>query len=183
MTCLDLDDFCVGNSQLPLLDELKARVPDLKVTLFTIPCPTGPIAMSPLEHAVWLTVVRQSRPWLEFAVHGWRHTFLECRDWSKADALEVLQRAETLAVYARVFKAPYWETSPGLYDAIAERGWVIADHPRNDALRPAGLRVYHLGPGRAHGHVQNVCDNGLAEQFAFYASLQGPFKFVSEVMA
>lgn len=187
MTIFDLDDFRDGNANLELLDRLKLRVPDLKLTLFTIPCPAGSTAEA---HAVWLREVRARRPWIEYAVHGWRHTDLECASWTLGQARIYLQRCEKLGIYVKVFRAPYWETSLGLYQAILERDWVIADHPRNAEMRAARppLRLYDLeqpGPGevRVHGHIQDTQGNGLAECFEQYAALEPPFRFISEVIA
>jgi hypothetical protein len=175
-----LDDFHLDNAQIGTLDALKERIPDLKVTLFTIPSPPG---RSFDEHVSWLRGVKVLRPWVEFAVHGWDHRYLECRDWGKLKTIDILNQAWESGVFIRGFKAPYWETSKGLYEGLIYRDWWIADHVKNKDKRPAGLRVYELDrPERVHGHIQNVCGNGLEEMFEYYASLKGPFQFVSEVV-
>jgi len=180
VTVLDFDDFHIENNRLGLLDQLKTRVPDLKVTLFTIPAPAECLFG---DHVRWLRSVKQARPWIEFAVHGWSHSHLECHNWTKGDILRVLYLAGAVEIFVKGFKAPYWETSKGLYEGLLGRGWWIADHVKNKDKRPAGLRVYELDrPERVHGHIQNVCGNGLEEKFEYYASLKGPFQFVSEVM-
>lgn len=190
MTSLDLDDFGVTNHRLDLLDELKRRVPDLKVTLFTVPNPEGLAQALPSRpddqvsaHVRWLATVKENRPWLEFALHGWDHSYLECRTWDRYRAINVLLWAEATGIFVKGFRAPYWETSRGLYQALLERGWWIGDHDRNDAARPAALPVYKLDhPGRVHGHVQDWGSNGLQEMWDTYAALRGPFAFVSEIM-
>ena len=179
MTVLDFDDFRRENSRLDLLDELKRRVTDLKVTLFTIPMSS----CGWMAHMNWLAQVREERPWIELAMHGLHHDYLECSHWDQPRSLTHLLAVEETGIFVPGFKAPYWETSPGLYAALIERNWWIADHPKNISKRPAGLRVYELDRSeRVHGHIQNVCGNGLEEKFEYYTSLKGPFQFVSEVM-
>ncbi len=181
ITVLDLDDFSVVNHRLDLLDRLKAMKPDLKITLFSVPAPVGRELEAGVE---FLREVKAQRPWLEIALHGFRHTYLECRDWDYERALDVLLQAEATAVFVNGFKAPYWQTSDGLYRALEARGWWIADHERNNAKRPSTLPVYLLDrPGRVHGHIQNIGTNGLEELWDVYAGLEGPFAWASEVMA
>jgi len=120
---------------------------------------------------------------MEFALHGYSHTFLECRHWSYDEALRVLMLAEETNVFVKGFKAPYWETSAGLYKALLERGWWIADHDRNDAVRPTSLRVYKVGDGSVHGHVHDIGSNGLRESWIQYIAMRPPYRFISEVMA
>lgn len=190
MTVLDLDDFHAGNHRLDLLDRLRAlHGPGFRVTLFAVPSPRGapPAAASWPTHRAWLRAARAARPWVEYGAHGWHHDHLECAAWGEARAGAVLDELAAAGLFAPVFRAPYWETSPGLYRALAARGWAVADHPRQAAARAAaapGLRAYLLdgGPGRVHGHVQDVCGNGLAEGFARYAALPGPFRWVSEAL-
>ena len=64
------------------------------------------------------------------------------------------------------FKAPGWQISDGCYQACMEAGWWVADHYENDDRRPDGLRAHVLDTGdHWHGHIQNVCGNGLQERF------------------
>ena len=182
-TCLDLDDFSIGNAHLDLLDTLKQAIPDLKVTLFTVPLPFDkPYSLS--QSLEFIRTVKIDRPWVEFALHGWQHTRLECQAWTLEQTQRVLLTIEHTGLFVHGFKAPYWELCPAVYHAVNRQGWWIADHERNQQMRPPGTRVYLLDrPERVHGHVQDIGSNGLKEAWATYVALRGPFKFVSEIMA
>lgn len=63
-------------------------------------------------------------------LHGYFHTQGECLNWTKDMALRALLWAEN-AGFQKVFRPPYWEISDGVYEAILERKWTIADHRKN----------------------------------------------------
>jgi hypothetical protein len=64
------------------------------------------------------------------------------------------------------FKAPGWQISDACYHVLKERGWWVADQHLEDQRRPAGLRTYFYEDGdRWHGHIQDVCGNGLQERW------------------
>lgn len=175
---VDFDDWNDANAAntRDMLFQLHREIPGFKVTLFAIGSQCDPIVLRELA----------STGWIEFAAHGWTHSYLECSHWNRSFTEEHLARYEGIGCFAKVFKAPYWETSPGLYEGLIRRGWMLADHPRNDDVRPKELepRTYKLGtPGCVHGHVQNVCGNGLQEKFEYYRSLRADrFLFVSEAI-
>lgn len=157
---VDLDDFCEDNHRLDLLQQLHDANPEFRVTLFAIP------ALGSDEF--WESVPE----WCELAMHGWAHPHpRECETWSYETATEMLARRPERFVEG--FKAPGWRMSPGLYRALLERDWWVADHWDNNALRPEGIRAHVISPETArrenpehwHGHVQNVCGNGLEETF------------------
>jgi len=182
-TCVDFDDFAIDNHANGLLDTLKKLLPDLKVTLFTVPFPAGK-GYSYAQVFDGLAGYLRVRPWVQYALHGFTHSPLECATWTRAQALDALRWAEDCGLFVRGFKAPYWAMSPPVYEALAERGWWVADHPQNNAMRPAGLRCHLLGqPHIRHGHVQDIGTNGLREAFETYAQMTGPFAFINEVMA
>lgn len=169
---VDLDDFHASNHGLYLLSRLKEANPAFKATLFAVP------ALG--SAAFWDSIP----DWLELAVHGWRHeTPVECIDWPR-EAMEGVIASKP-AAFVRGFKAPGWQISDGCYEALDEAGWWVADQPYNDDRRPAGLRVHRLGDGdHWHGHVQDVCGNGLAECFdVLLARVRAAdsFQFISEV--
>lgn len=179
----DLDDFSIGNASLEKLDELKRLVPELKVTLFTVPLPFDkPYSLS--ESLEFLRRVKADRPWVEFALHGWQHTYLECQAWTLEEATRAMESMAVTGLFVHGFKAPYWEICPAVYHAANKLGWWVADHERNAQMRPPGTRVYLLDrPERVHGHVQNIGSNGLEEAWDDYVGMTGPFQFVSEAMA
>lgn len=191
MIIFDLDDWLYEHTHLGTLDSLHT-VTGCKVTLFTIPVPMNPehqlcstYDYVPTFHQTvsYLRDLKLTRPWMEFALHGYTHMFLECKNWTKRDACDILILAEKSGVFVKGFKAPYWETSHGLYTALLERGWWIADHDRNDGTRPIELPVYKVRAGSVHGHVHDIGSNGLREAWDVYAKMRGPFQFISEVMS
>lgn len=157
---VDFDDFAEDNHHLDLLEQLRRANPLFRCTLFAIPGQGSP--------AFW----RQVPNYCELAVHGWYHPdAYECVDWT-ADMMRGLIRSKP-ADFTAGFKAPGWQISDGCYEALAEAGWWLADQPYNDDRRPRGLRVHLLSPTASsggddshwHGHIQDVCGNGLAETF------------------
>ena len=150
---VDFDDFHEANHRLDLLHRLKQERPDFRCTLFAIP------GLGSDEF--WASVP----DWCELAVHGWLHPSPhECQDWT-ADRMRSLI-AEKPAQFVDGFKAPGWQISDGCYEALLEAGWWLADQHYNDHRRPAGIRVHCEGDDdHWHGHIQNVCGNGLEERW------------------
>jgi hypothetical protein len=171
---VDFDDFDEGNHRLDLLHELKAANPAFRCTLFAVPG-NG-------TDEFW-----QSVPdWCELAVHGWLHPDpYECSEWSY-DRMMTLIEEPILWWFQRGFKAPGWQISNGCYEALLERGWWVADQHYNDERRPAGLWIHCEGDGdHWHGHIQDVCGNGLEETFpSLLARVKeaASFELVSEVV-
>lgn len=157
---VDLDDFCEDNHRLDLLQQLHDANPAFRVTLFAIP------ARGTAEF--WASVPE----WCELAMHGWAHPHpREAQHWTYREACDVLDRKP--ARFVEGFKAPGWQISDGTYRALMDRGWWVADHWDNNHRRPEGLCAHVIRPETArkenpdhwHGHVQNVCENGLEETF------------------
>lgn len=172
---VDFDDFTDIDTGFRWLFHLKKREPAFRATLFCIPMGTSRPMLNILK----------GMGWLEPAVHGWRHRPLECKNWTKDWSLEVLRACEK-AGFAKVFRAPHWEINDNLYQALLERDWICADHPKNKARRPTGLKVYVTDdePGRIHGHI-NYGDfgNSLDAALGKYEALHGEFRFISELFA
>lgn len=174
----DWDDFSWRNHRLDLLGQLKAVRPDFKCTVFAIP---EPWRRSPFWSAI--------PDWIEMAQHGYMHGDPptdggECKDWTYATTVDAL--AKKPARFVKGFKAPGWQISDGCYEALLEQGWWVADQPYNNDRRPKGLRCHLLGAeDHWHGHIQNVCGNGLEETFAHVMQLvreAESFEFMSEVV-
>lgn len=151
--CVDFDDFHESNHRLDLLQQLRTFNPAFRCTLFAVPALGTP--------GFWQSVPE----WCELAVHGWLHPDPhECADWT-ADRMRELIAAKPPR-FVEGFKAPGWQISDGCYQALAEAGWWVADQHYNDQRRPAELRVHCEGDGdHWHGHIQNVCGNGLEERW------------------
>jgi hypothetical protein len=126
--------------------------------------------------------------WLELAVHGWLHPdAYECSGWPKERMLELMDEPTVQEFFVQGFKAPGWQISDGCYDALLERGWWVADQHLEDQRRPAGLMTYFYedSPDRWHGHIQNVCGNGLEErreELRVKVSEATAFQFASEAV-
>lgn len=189
----DVDDF-VGNRNdrtymgfVPLLGDLKDAIPELKVTLFTIPY------LSNIE-----IVLRDwaDKDWVELAVHGFSHIQGEFVGSSEALIRYVLDEFGQTGVFQRGFKAPYWEATPQLYSALLHAGYWVADHPMNIKEIPPEVDAYVLGDEhdigqghptldllQVHCHTHNTCGNGVEERFEDLLALKGKeFKFVSEIV-
>jgi hypothetical protein len=66
-----------------------------------------------------------------------------------------------------------------------ERGWWVADQHLEDNRRPAGLPTYFYEDGGWHGHIQNVCGNGIEESWGrLVEAVKGcsEFRFCSEAI-
>ena len=158
---VDFDDFCEADNRLDLLTMLREANPAFRCTLFAIPAGG--------RDAFWDLVPY----WCELAVHGWDHSSSrEAAEWSYERALEVIE-ARPLQ-FVRGFKAPGWQVSDGTYRALADRGWWIADHWENEGRIPDDLARHVISsaagagidPDHWHGHIPDVCGNGIAETFS-----------------
>jgi hypothetical protein len=156
---VDLDDFTEQQHRLDLLEQLHQANPLFRCTLFAIP------ALG--TDSFWESVPE----WCELAVHGWQHgdPAVECARWGYQDMHALIVWVERhLPRFAHGFKAPGWQISDGCYEALADADWWIADQHLEDDRRPKGLRTYFYedSDDRWHGHIQDVCGNGLAETFS-----------------
>jgi len=165
---VDFDDFCEENNRLDLLFYIKSKIPNFKASLFTI---IGKCSPSFLEAVKEIS-------WLKMYPHGWEHpTSRECEAWSYEVSKVYLEKIEDMGI-GRTFKAPGWQISDGMYKALLEKGYGVADQRYNDQRRPSELKVYY--PTATHYHIQNVCGNGLEESLDQILKLKGNFKFLDE---
>lgn len=157
---VDFDDFHEGDHRLDLLHTLREANPLFRCTLFAIP------ALGSDEF--WESVPE----WCELAVHGWEHPGpYEAAEWTYEQADDVLWRVHYR--FMDGFKAPGWQMSDGTYQALMQHDWWVADHWDNDDRRPDGLRAHvitraagaGIDPDHWHGHIGNVCGNGIQETF------------------
>jgi hypothetical protein len=159
---------------MPWLNRLKSLREDFQCTLFCVP------ALGDDEY--W-----ESLPdWVEVAMHGWAHpTPREAEHWSYDQSVDVLLSKPNRFVDG--WKSPGWLTSPGMYQALGDLGWWIADQHLADDVRPAGLPVYLWEDGHNwHGHVQNLGTNGLEETWDIVRQLvidADEFRFASDAVA
>lgn len=172
---LDWDDHCPSNDAMPYMLRLKEMRPDFKATLFSVP------ALADEDY--W-----DSLPdWIEVCAHGWAHpTPREAELWSYDQSVDVILSLPQRFRVSRGWKSPGWLTSPGMYRALEDLGWWIADQHLADHLRPDGLPVYLWEDGdNWHGHVQNLGTNGLQETWETVVRLveeADEFRFASEAV-
>jgi hypothetical protein len=171
---VDFDDFHEDNHRLDLLHELKRVNPKFRCTLFAVP--------GRGSDEFWESVPR----WCELAVHGWKHDMVdECIEWDYARAARMM--LEKPLYFVDGFKAPGWQISDATYRLLNDFDWWVADQHLEDARRPESLLTYFYedGEDRWHGHIQNVCGNGLEERWdelvERVASAES-FRFCSEAL-
>jgi hypothetical protein len=157
---VDFDDFHENHHHLDLLEALRDANPSFRCTLFAIPA----LGSAEFWHSV--------PDWCELAVHGWEHPDpYEAMRWSYDEATDVLLSVPDRFVEG--FKAPGWQISLDTYQALADADWWVADHWENDGRRPHGIRAHVISPAAGagmdpdhwHGHIGNVCGNGIQETF------------------
>jgi hypothetical protein len=175
---VDFDDYCESEHRLDLLRELRSINPDFRCTVFAIPRKGS--------RRFW----SKTPDWIELAAHGWKHPHpREAQHWTYEQASLVFAYCEDLFVHG--FKAPGWQISDETYRLASEKGWWIADHWENDERRPVGLLSHVVTPAACvgqdpehwHGHIPDVCGNGISETFnALRAVVESAtsFEFVSE---
>lgn len=168
----DFDDFHEHNHKYDRLWMLKEQRPDFRCTLFAVP------GLGSDEF--WSAVP----DWVELAVHGWKHPDpYECAVWSYERMGRLLDEPVVGEFFVQGFKAPGWQISDACYQVLVERGWWVADQHLEDGRRPQGLPTYFYEDGNWHGHIQDVCGNGIEET---WPSLQEAvrnapsFEFASE---
>ena len=193
---IEYHDFSPVNHHLDILEEFHDHYPNFKVTLFTVPWEirfgrnlkeSSPITLEkfkPFREAI------NKCDWIEIGLHGLTHAPLEFAELSYEAAIKrivsgmkMFENAE-IKNFAKVFIAPQWEISKEAKQAATDMGFVVLennyynwnlamDKPNADAKEPFIM----------HGHVQDVCDNGMAETQGKILSLpiDTEFLFLSEV--
>lgn len=159
----DLDDECDELSALPRLLELKERFPKLKVTLFAIPSKCSPEHLEKLSQYDWIRV----------GLHGYYHDTehgraTECNHWSYEDAVHLISKGEEIlskaSNFTKVFRPPGWNINWETYKALAEKGYIIADHLSHDLYLEQGGERYTTGNlAEVHGHTWECNGNGIQE--------------------
>ena len=177
---VDFDDFCEYEHRLDLLHLLHDANPLFRCTLFAIPAKGS--------DTFWDSVPE----WCELAMHGWVHPHpREAETWTYLEMLAVMERRPER--FVKGWKSPGWQVSEGTYLALRDAGWWLADHYDNAARIPEGLRRHVISiaagngadPDHWHGHIPNVCGNGIAETFPVLLERvrqATEFHFMSEVV-
>jgi len=173
---VDADDFCEENNGLETLEYIKSKVPNFKISLFTIP---GLCSKEFLDKIKKLD-------WIDMIPHGMKHqTPLEALKWTYDESIQYLKAIEPLNL-TRGFKAPGWQISDGMYIALKEKGYWVADQPYNNNRRPE-MKTYLLdGRNKKHYHIGHMGGHNINEISDFVeelVNLKGEFKFIKDVRA
>lgn len=164
---LDFDDFSEKNNRLDWLWKLHDEFPYFKVNLFTIP---------DQFYGNFSAYIR-SLNWIQVCIHGFYHKHNEeisekVLDW----------RSKELALFAKIYRAPYWQLSNKMYERLKKLGYKIMLHPDdprqgikynwNIKDSPLFLDILY-----GHGHIQNTQGNGIEEAFGNLMKLPKDIKF------
>jgi hypothetical protein len=147
---IDADDYCQDNDGGGILEEIHDKNPNFRILLFTIVGRCSPY---------WIEQ-KKKIDWIRLAPHGWFHeTSRECENWTYEQSKEYLEKIEPLGL-EKIFKAPGWQISDGMYQALLEKGYTVADQHYNDYRRPKNLPViyaplHHYHIGHLGGHNPN----------------------------
>jgi len=176
MKILDFDDFCEGNEQMAILKSLKNSLPGFKVNLFTIP---GRCSNK------WIEEMKKIE-WIDMIPHGFLHPNpRECQTWEYQECKNYLKYLEQFGL-TKGFKAPGWQISDGMYRALLEEGYWVADQSYNDERRPKELKAYILDSGdKIHGHIGHLGGHNANEieyLFEHILEISDEFAFIKDIM-
>jgi len=169
---LDFDDWVEEGHgvYLDMLKMLRQRREGFKVTLFAI---AGKCSRSHLND------VQDECPWIQFAMHGDHHLWLECASWDADRMNRYLDQYENWNIFKHMFRAPYWADNEAIIEVLAERGYIAC--VRHALPDPGNLKQYIVKEKNHHGHIQNIGSNGLVEAWPNWKALDGNFRFISEL--
>ena len=150
---LDFDDFGETNNRLDWFWMLKKEFPNFKVNLFTI--------MS--DYSSEFDNYIKTLNWIQICYHGVNHINNEEIPELNLNILEGYNPV-------RIYRAPYWQLSDVMYERLKKLNYKIMLHPDdtregikynwNIKDSPPDLPILY-----GHGHIQDVCNNGLVEAF------------------
>lgn len=101
----------------------------------------------------------------DYLMHGTKH-----QNWEVPTHAEIYRWEN--AKRTKIYKAPYWQLSDELYDRLISRGWRVMLNGEDNLDPRNGIRFNWNIKDKpdlsafvliGHGHVQNVCGNGLLE--------------------
>ncbi len=207
LAIVEADDFQdkYDRNGLEMLFYWKAKFPNFKISLFTIP---GKISDE------MLALVAKHNDWIELLVHGFDHdSNFECWSWDYDKTTALMLRARKREGFMNCFKAPGWtitgdESGKGcgyplqpqnrlhadnqaVYKALRDLDFVIFDRHYNVDFRPEDAKVVCVdcNPDIVHMHTWDMETGDLAGKNGFrqVEELHGvpwdkdtEFKFVSE---
>jgi hypothetical protein len=200
---VEADDFMDqwDRNGLNFLFYWKAKYPNFKISLFTVPNRTT---------QGMYNLIMKHFDWIELLVHGWNHeSNFECYGWDEEKTKTYMERVGRVGYYKKFFKAPGWTITPGyngypasdrdplkenpqaVYRALKEIDFVVFDRHYNKPGRPTEDNIVCVDcqPDLVHFHTWNVPSgdinqrNGfqdIEENFGVPWDENTEFKFVSE---
>jgi hypothetical protein len=171
--CIDADDFHEGNHKLPVLEKLHANT-GMLFTLFVIPG---------LCSSSFISEVKKI-PWIDLVPHGWLHpTSRECEKWTYLKSKTYLECMDFMGL-TKGFRAPGWQISSGMYQALLEHGYWVSDQHYNDDRRPPLLKVFHhRDEHHFHiGHTGGFNQNEIEIHLERLMDLKGDFRFIKDIV-
>jgi len=175
---VDADDFCEDNHGLQDLMFIKSQIPNFKITLFTIPGRCSKKFLNKIKKLDWIDMVP----------HGWLHPdSYECLEWTYEQSKEYLKKIKPLGL-TKGFKAPGWQISDGMYKALKEEGYWVADQEYNNHRRPKmphyNLEDYSHYRKHYHiGHLGGHNNNAIRDRIQEILSLEGEFGFIKDSLS
>lgn len=173
---IEYDDWSGVNSNFGILEKFKEHYPDFKVTMFTVPweirfggsfensAPITQARFKPFVDAI------NECDWIDVALHGLTHAPLEFSDLSYEAArkriIVGMKMFKNVGIknFVKIFKAPQWQISDEARTAARDLGFMVVEDQyynwnlANDEPNKGAMEPYIM-----HGHVQDVCENGMAE--------------------
>lgn len=171
---ITIDDFHETNHKLDLLFALHDKRPEFKFNLFTIP---GLCSIHFIEFI-------KRFDWIDMIPHGYLHPDpRECQYWNYEKSMDYLKNISELNL-TKGFKAPGWQISDGMYKALLEEGYWVADQHYNDERKPKELRVHHLN-NNCHfhiGHMGGYNPNEIELCINHILKLEGEFNLIKDIL-
>lgn len=176
---VDYDDFSPLNHRFDMLDSIRERYPDFKVTMFTVP---WEIRLSPStkgtpitdeEYKPWVerVVEAQKEGWMDIALHGLTHAPREFEKLSYQDAKNRIIVGQKMFQNVGIelngmFKAPQWLINENGKKAVEDLGLKLMEdgyynwNLKDDKPKKKKKLI-------AHGHIQDEPGswNGIEESF------------------
>ena len=173
---LDTDDLSSTKTGFGLLLKMKEHYPQFKCTCFSSALDISLFykKIKVENYRNWIKLIKQ-HPWVEIAPHGFCHVKGDSmiKDENKTKAyVRAIENTFKLFdfPYVKVFKAPHWECSDAVEEALKEKNYVLAID-RNNPKVFTDIKTYIFNwsidekmPNypvlKAHGHIHGT-NNGL----------------------
>lgn len=189
---IDYDDFhwLRPENCLDTLKKFVEIIPDIKITLFTIPFLRNMRIIDGISFCNEVNKLVESNN-IRLALHGFRHTTEEFKDldyiWTEdhiSKAWAMMNGCGKVPVTTiKVFKGPHWGINQHTYDVLEERKFThiyvnefwteLADANKDKRIKSVfyNWNLKDEAPDPlpetiiAHGHTHNVCGNGIDQTF------------------